>query len=48
MDVEMEAYTTNYTGVINEVNYYATGMTSDWAIPGDVLYYGVNNILILS
>lgn len=45
-DIALEMYTPNVTKIINEMNPYVTGVTSDWLIAGDVLYNDVNNIMV--
>lgn len=45
-EIELECYNANFTDAINSKDPYVTGITSDWCISGDVLYFGVNNILL--
>lgn len=46
-NIPMECYTPNLTSVLLGLDPYYTGVISDWAIAGDVLYKGRNDVMII-
>lgn len=47
-DIELEMYTPNFISVMQSLNPYVTGVTSDWLIAGNVLYTGRNDVIVLN